>query len=287
MAALQVGYNLSTSAAAGAPRGAHAREVEALGFDFVSMSDHLHGDHPTFETWTLLTWVAAATSRVRLVTNVLGLPYRPAAVLAKMAESLHRLSGGRLVVGLGAGGNDAEFSAFGLETGSPREKVAALEEAMAAMRALWARPGVDVVGEHVRLKGATITPRPPAPVPLWLGAYGPRMLELVGRAADGWLPSMPFAPPERMRDLGSRVRRAAEAAGRDPDAITYAYNVGVHVGRRQQGRPVVSGAADEVVSGLRALVHELHLDAVNIWPSGDERRQRAALGDVLPALRAA
>jgi alkanesulfonate monooxygenase SsuD/methylene tetrahydromethanopterin reductase-like flavin-dependent oxidoreductase (luciferase family) len=287
VAALLLGYNLSTSAAEGADPIADAREVEALGFDFVSMSDHLHGDHPTFETWTLLTWVAAATTRVRLLTNVLGLPYRPAPVVAKMAESLHRLSGGRLLLGLGAGGNDAEFTAFGLPTGSPREKVATLEEAMTAMRALWERPAVDLDGEHVRLRGATITPRPEAPVPIWLGAYGPRMLQLVGRSAEGWLPSMPFAPPERMPELRSHVRAAAEAAGRDPDAITYAYNVGVHVGRRQEGRPVVSGSADEVTSGLQALADDLQLDAVNIWPSGDERRQRECLGEVLEALRTA
>jgi alkanesulfonate monooxygenase SsuD/methylene tetrahydromethanopterin reductase-like flavin-dependent oxidoreductase (luciferase family) len=286
VAALLVGYNLSTSAAEGAHPAADAREVEELGFDFVSMSDHLHGDHPTFETWTLLTWVAAATTRVRLLTNVLGLPYRPPPVVAKMAESLHRLSGGRLLLGLGAGGNDAEFTAFGLPTGSPREKVATLEEAMTAMRALWEGAAVDLDGAHVRLRGATITPRPDAPVPIWLGAYGPRMLELVGRSADGWLPSMPFAPPERMPELRLRVRAAAEAAGRDPDAITYAYNVGVHVGRRQEGRPVVSGPADQVAAGLRALVDDLQLDAVNIWPSGDERRQREGLGEVLEALRA-
>lgn len=281
-----MGYNLSTSAAEGADPIADAREVEALGFDFVSMSDHLHGDHPTFETWTLLTWVAAATTRVRLLTNVLGLPYRPAPVVAKMAESLHRLSGGRVLLGLGAGGNDAEFAAFGLPTGSPREKVATLAEAITALRALWERPAADLDGAHVRLRGATITPRPEAPVPIWLGAYRPRMLELVGRSADGWLPSMPFAPPDRMPGLRSRVRAAAEGAGRDPDAITYAYNVGVHVGRRQEGRPVVSGGADEVTSGLRALVDDLQLDAVNLWPSGDERRQREGLGEVLEALRA-
>jgi alkanesulfonate monooxygenase SsuD/methylene tetrahydromethanopterin reductase-like flavin-dependent oxidoreductase (luciferase family) len=282
---LQVGYSLSTSAAEGADPVADAREVEELGFDFVSVTDHLHGDHPTFETWTLLTWVAAVTRRMRLVTNVLGLPYRPPAVVAKMAESLHRLSGGRAVLGLGAGGSDAEFEAFGLGTMTAGAKVAALDEAMTGIRALWARPQVELDGEHLRLRGATITPRPATPIPVWVGAYGPRMLDLVGRAADGWLPSMPFAGPDRMREMRDRVRRAAESAGRDPDAIMYAYNVVVHVGRRQEGRPVVSGDADEVTAGVLGLVDELGLDAVNLWPAGDERRQREALAGVLPALR--
>ena len=277
---------MSTSAADGADPLEDAGEVEEMGFDFVSLSDHLHGDHPTFETWTLLTWIAAGTSRVRVLTNVLGLPYRPAPVVAKMAESLDRLTGGRLVLGLGAGGADAEFTAFGLDPGAAGAKVAALDEAITATRALWQRPGVELDGEHVRLRKATITPRAARPIPIWVGAYGPRMLDLVGRAADGWLPSMPFAPPERMPALRDRVRRAAEAAGRDPDAITYAYNVGVHVGRRQEDRPLVSGSALEVAFRLRSLVDELGLDAVNLWPSGDEQRQREALAEVLAALRA-
>jgi alkanesulfonate monooxygenase SsuD/methylene tetrahydromethanopterin reductase-like flavin-dependent oxidoreductase (luciferase family) len=283
---LEIGYNVSTSAADGADPLEDAGEVEEMGFDFVSLSDHLHGDHPTFETWTLLTWIAAGTSRVRVLTNVLGLPYRPAPVVAKMAESLDRLTGGRLVLGLGAGGADAEFTAFGLDPGAAGAKVAALDEAITATRALWERPGVELEGEHVRLRKATITPRAARPIPIWVGAYGPRMLDLVGRAADGWLPSMPFAPPERMPSLRDRVRRAAEAAGRDPDAITYAYNVGVHVGRRQEDRPLVSGSALEVAFRLRSLVDELGLDAVNLWPSGDEQRQREALAEVLSALRA-
>jgi alkanesulfonate monooxygenase SsuD/methylene tetrahydromethanopterin reductase-like flavin-dependent oxidoreductase (luciferase family) len=285
--ALQVGYSLSTSAAAGADPVADAEEAEGLGFDFVSMSDHLHGDQPTFETWTLLAWVAAATTRVRLLTNVLGLPYRPPAVTAKMAETLHRLSGGRLLLGLGAGGADVEFRAFGLSVLPPGEKVAALDEAIAAVRALWERPQVAVAGAHLQLRSATITPRPEAPIPIWLGAYGPRMLELVGRAADGWLPSMPFAPPERLRGMRERVVAAAEAAGRDPAAITYAYNVVVHVGRRQEGELVVSGSPDEVATDLLALVDDLQLDAITIWPSGEERSQRQALGEVLSSLRAA
>jgi alkanesulfonate monooxygenase SsuD/methylene tetrahydromethanopterin reductase-like flavin-dependent oxidoreductase (luciferase family) len=283
---LHIGYNVSTSAADGADPLEDAREVEQMGFDLVSLSDHLHGDHPTFETWTLLTWIAAGTSRVRVLTNVLGLPYRPPPVVAKMAESLDRLTGGRVVLGLGAGGADAEFTAFGLDPGPARAKVAALDEAITAMRALWERTGVELDGEHVRLRGATITPRAARPIPIWVGAYGPRMLELVGRTADGWLPSMPFAPPERMPELRDRVRRSAEAAGRDPEAITYAYNVGVHVGRRREDRPLVSGSALEVAFRLRSLVDELGLDAVNLWPAGDERRQREALAEVLAALRA-
>jgi alkanesulfonate monooxygenase SsuD/methylene tetrahydromethanopterin reductase-like flavin-dependent oxidoreductase (luciferase family) len=108
---------------------AEAREAESLGFDLFCAADHLHGAHPTPEPWTALSWIAAVTERIAVMPNVLGLPYRAPAVTAKMAETLDRLSGGRLVLGLGTGGYDAEFAAFGLAQRTPGRKVAALGEA--------------------------------------------------------------------------------------------------------------------------------------------------------------
>jgi probable F420-dependent oxidoreductase len=266
---------------------ADARRAEALGFDFVSASDHLHGTSPTFETWTLLTWVAASTSRVGVVSDVLGLPYRPPAVLAKMAESLDRLSGGRLVLGLGAGGSDEEFSAFGLPVRSPGEKVDALEEAIAVLQGLWTTGESTLDGRHHRTQGARIAPTPARPVPVWLGAYGRRSLELTGRLADGWLPSMPYAPPDVVAGMLARVRAAAEAAGRDPGELTYAYNVGVSVGGRGRGDRVVAGDPDEVVERLAELV-DLGFTALDLWPAGDGADQVERLAaDVVPRLRAA
>lgn len=264
---------------------AGARRAEALGFDFVAASDHLHGTSPTFETWTLLAWVAASTTRIAVVSDVLGLPYRQPAVLAKMAESLDRLSGGRLVLGLGAGGSDEEFSAFGLPLRSPGEKVDALEEAIAILRGLWADGSSTVDGRHYRTAGARIAPVPARPVPVWLGAYGRRSLELTGRLADGWLPSMPYAPPDVVPGMLARVRAAAEAAGRDPAELTYAYNVGVSVGGRARGDRVVAGSVDEVVDRLAGLA-AIGFTALNLWPAGDAGDQVDRLGeDVLPRLR--
>src|SRR5580698_10256754 len=101
-----------------------AQHAESLGFDLFCVADHLHGANPTPEPWTALTWIAAVTSRIGVMTNVLGLPYRAPAVTAKMAENLSRLSSGRLVLGLGTGGYDAEFAAFGLAQRTPGRKVA-------------------------------------------------------------------------------------------------------------------------------------------------------------------
>jgi alkanesulfonate monooxygenase SsuD/methylene tetrahydromethanopterin reductase-like flavin-dependent oxidoreductase (luciferase family) len=281
----RVGVNLSTSARPGADPVADARRAEDLGFDFVSVSDHLHGTSPTFETWTLLTWVAASTERIGVVTNVAGLPYRPPPVLAKMAESLDRLTGGRLVLGLGAGGSDEEFGSFGLPVRSPGEKVDALEEALAILRGLWDGGASSVDGRHYRTDGARIAPPAARRLPVWLGAYGRRSLALTGRLADGWLPSMPYAPPDVAAGMLERVRSAAEDAGRDPAELTYAYNVAVSVGGRAKDDRVVAGTPDEVAGRLRELAG-LGFTAFNLWPAGESRAQTDLLGEeVLPRLR--
>src|SRR5690554_2181201 len=101
MSDLLIGLGVSTSAHPGADPVADAVAAERYGFDFVSASDHLHGDAPTFEPWTMLTAIAASTTRLAVATRVLAVPYRHPAVVAKMAETLDRLSGGRLILGLG------------------------------------------------------------------------------------------------------------------------------------------------------------------------------------------
>src|SRR5919204_6046279 len=134
MTKLLFGVTVSTSAAPGADPVAAAQRAEVLGFDFVSSSDHPCGSSPSNETWTMLCFVAAATARVRIATRVLGVPYRPPPMVAKMAETLDRLSGGRLILGLGGGSADDEFRAFGLGVPTSREKIDGLEEAMHVIR---------------------------------------------------------------------------------------------------------------------------------------------------------
>src|SRR5262245_53986780 len=116
---MRVGVSIVPTASGRSDPVAEARLAEDLGFDLVSIWDHPHGDRPSFETWTLLTWIAARTRRVGLCTNVLGLPFRPPALTAKMAETLDRLSDGRVTLGLGAGGNDREIAALGAQSRTP------------------------------------------------------------------------------------------------------------------------------------------------------------------------
>src|SRR2546429_1134948 len=146
MTAMLFGLNVSTSAEPGSDPVADARKAEALGFDFVSASDHLHGETPSLETWTMLSWIAAGTSRMRVATRVLGVPYRHPAVVAKMAETFDRLSGRRLILGLGAGASDEEFRALGLETRPPPDKGDGLEEAIRVIRRLWPERNPPVEG---------------------------------------------------------------------------------------------------------------------------------------------
>jgi probable F420-dependent oxidoreductase len=283
------GLNLPTSAASGADPVALARRAEQLGFDFVSSSDHPCGTSPSFETWTMLTWVAACTSRIRIATRVLGMPYRSPAMVAKMAESLDRLSCGRLILGLGGGYSDDEFRALGLGVRSPRDKVDGLEEGVRIIRGLWSEPSFSFPGRIYQTDEATIEPKPAHRIPIWLGTFGPRALAITGRLADGWIPSLGFAPPDEVVGLRDRVIAAARTAGRDPGEITYAYNIGVRVDERAQATSsLVAGSPDAVADQIAGFAR-LGFSAFNLMPSGDglvEQAERLAR-DVVPLVREA
>jgi probable F420-dependent oxidoreductase len=283
------GLNVSPSTAPGSDPMAAARRAEELGFDFVSTNDHLHGKEPRFETWTMLSWIAAATSRIRVATRVLAVPYRHPAVVAKMAETLDRLSGGRLILGLGGGYSDEEFRAFGLGERSPRDKVDGLEEAIHIARGLWSEPTFTFEGRLYRTEGAQLEPKPNHQIPIWLGTYGPRALGVTGRLADGWIPTLELAPPERVPAMRDRVLSAARRAGRAPEDITCVYNIDIRVDRRTDEPPtVVSGSAEVVAERLRGFL-ELGFTAMNLFPVGpgqDEQAERLGR-EVIPAVRAA
>jgi len=289
MTALLFGLNVSTSVESGSDPVADARKAEDLGFDFVSASDHLHGETASFETWTVLSWIAARTSRIRVATRVLGVPYRHPPVVAKMAETFDRLSGGRLILGLGGGASDEEFRAFGLGFRPPRDKVDGLEEAVHIIRGLWSEGEFTFGGRLYETERAQVEPKPDRPIPIWLGTFGNRALAVTGRVADGWIPSLDMAPPERASLMRERIFAAARDAGRDPGAITCAYNLLVRVDHQGDPRPsVVSGSSDAVVERLLGFV-KIGFTAMNFKPVGpDEGEQAERLArEVIPAVRAA
>lgn len=282
---VRFGLTVPTSAAPGSDPARAARRAEELGFELVTVSDHLHGTRPTFETWTLLTWLAAATSRVMLAPLVLGLPYRNPAVTAKMAESLQRLSGRRLILGIGAGGSDEEFAAFGIERRSRAEKVEAFEEALGLMRALWTESAVTRSGRFYRANAAELEPKPEGGIPIWTGSYGPSSLEVTGRLADGWNPSMPYAEPEQIPPMLERIRASAREAGRDASLVTAAYNVPVRLDEHaSRGGRALTGGPEEIAERLAQFVR-LGFDWLVFWAIGGEEQPERLAGEVLPLVR--
>jgi alkanesulfonate monooxygenase SsuD/methylene tetrahydromethanopterin reductase-like flavin-dependent oxidoreductase (luciferase family) len=206
-----------------------AQVSEQAGLDLVTFQDHPY--QPAFlDTWTLLSYVSARTERVRLAANVTNLPLRPPAVLGRAAASLDLLSGGRFALGLGAGAFWEAIEAMGGRRLSPGESIEALAEAIRIVREIWdtqTRGGVRVDGRHYRVVGAKRGPAPEHEIPVWVGAYKPRLLGLVGRTADGWLPTLSYLPGRHALAEGNAViDESAAGAGRDPRAVRRLLNVG-------------------------------------------------------------
>jgi alkanesulfonate monooxygenase SsuD/methylene tetrahydromethanopterin reductase-like flavin-dependent oxidoreductase (luciferase family) len=285
---LQFGLNVSTSTTSADPVAAAVR-AEQAGFDFVSASDHPCGRNPTNETWTMLCFIAAATSRIGIVTRVLGVPYRAPAMVAKMAETLDRLSGGRLILGLGSGSADDEHRAFGLGVRSPKDKTDGLAEAVTIIRALWTQQSFSFEGRLYKTEAAELEPKPAHQIPVWLGTFAPRALAVTGRLADGWIPSLGYALPDAVVGMRERVLTAAQKAGRDASAITCAYNVEVKLDERAGRDPsVVSGPAEAVAERLVGFT-KLGFSAFNFMLDGprvEEQADRLA-AEVVPLVRAA
>lgn len=285
---LEFGLGVTTTPGLDQDPVAEAVLAEEAGFDFVSASDHLHGETATYEPWTLLTWIAAATTRIRVLTRVLAVPYRQPPVVAKMSETLDRLSSGRLILGLGGGYLDEEFRAFGLAVPSARDKIVGMEEAIEIVRGLWSQETFSFDGRRYRTEDARIEPKPQQKIPIWLGTYGARALTVTGRLADGWIPSLGFAPPEKVVLLRDRMESAAREAGRDPADIARIYNIGVRVDRTIDPNPsIVSGPPDVIAERLVAFA-ELGFTGFNLVPSGgDKMGQIERVGrEVIPAVRA-
>jgi alkanesulfonate monooxygenase SsuD/methylene tetrahydromethanopterin reductase-like flavin-dependent oxidoreductase (luciferase family) len=304
MNSLLVGVGISDRAAPGDDPVADAVTAEALGYDFVSAFDHPVAEvataealgygavpaghpvrtYPTFETQTLLTWIAARTTRIGIVPRVLGVPFRRPALVAKAAESMQRLSCGRLILGLGAGYRDQEIRAVGGPDPALGAKADGLEDAVAIIRAAWAQPMVRCHGRVYAVDGLDLEPKPAQPIPIWLGAMGPRGLALTGRVADGWIPFLRFTGPERIPELLDRIRTASVAAGRPADAVRAVYSVPVRLDPKARTTAgVIAGSATGITDQLHAFT-ELGFTGFDLIPSRDQIR--AVAENVVPALRA-
>ncbi|KAB8143052.1 LLM class flavin-dependent oxidoreductase [Chloroflexia bacterium SDU3-3] len=260
---------------------------EQAGLDLVTFQDHPY-QGKFYDTWTLLAYVASRTSRIRVAGNVLNLPLRQPAVLARAAASLDLLSGGRFEMGLGAGAFWDGIAAMGGDRLTAGESIAALEEAMAIMRQIWdvGQPGgVRVDGGRYHVVGAKRGPAPAHPIGIWLGAYKPRILRLTGRAADGWLPSLAYLPgglPD-LEAMNGHIDAGAAAAGRDPRGIRRMLNIAGQFSREPRG--LLAGPPDMWASQLAdaALTYGI---STFILAVGDEATIELFASEVAPATRA-
>jgi hypothetical protein len=203
-----------------------AQLTEQAGLDLVTVQDHPYQPR-LLDAWTLLSVIAAHTQSVRVATNVANLPLRQPVVLARSVATLDLISGGRVELGLGAGGFLEAVAANAGPRLTVGESVAALEEAVQIIREVWTPEGggIRLDGKHYSVVGAKRGPAPAHDVEIWLGAYKPRMLALTGRLADGWLPSSAYAGPDQLAEMNKIIDEAAVEAGRKPSEVRRLYNL--------------------------------------------------------------
>jgi alkanesulfonate monooxygenase SsuD/methylene tetrahydromethanopterin reductase-like flavin-dependent oxidoreductase (luciferase family) len=257
--------------------------VERLELDYIAVQDHPY-QRRFVDTWTLLSMIAARTSRIGLFPDVANLPLRPPAVMAKAAASIDMLSGGRFELGLGAGSFWDAIEAYGGPRRSPGAALEALAEAIEVIRKVWSgERNLRFEGKHYRLHGAHAGPVPAHPIRIWLGVYGPRALKLAGRMADGWVPSF-RGDLQKLADMSQRLDDAALEAGRDPASIRRILNVnGVITDGASQG--ILHGPVDQWTDELTNLAITYNFDTFVLWAEGEGQLATFA-EEVVPAVRA-
>ena len=244
------------------------RRTEELGYESLWRSDHFFSlmgrpEREALETFTSLTLTAAETSRLRFGPLVAPMTFRHPSLLARMAAAIDRLSGGRFVLGVGAGWNVPEHEAFGLPFPPLKDRMDMLEEGIQVIRAL-ERPGkASFTGRHYRLQDAEMHPKPAqTPLPLLIGGAGERRtLRLVAQHAQEW--NLPGATPVRVREKTAVLERHCERVGRDPATIARSVMAGFIIGeddaaisRRMQALQQIlplprPGTDAELLQGMR------------------------------------
>jgi probable F420-dependent oxidoreductase len=260
-----------------------ATKAEEWGYGYLTVPDHIvvpkeiHSAYPYSETgefpwsaggaldcmeqFTLLAWIAAVTSKIRLMTSVIVVPHRSPLFMAKSIATTDQLSGGRVTLGCGAGWMKEEFEALGLPPFEARGRVT--NEYIEAMKVLWTEAEPKFDGEFVRFAGIGADPKPvqkPHP-PIWIGGESKPAMRRAVALGDAWYPfgSNPRFRMDRLetyRDRVALLHQMAEAAGRDPASLDLAYNCAFHSAREQQhedgGRLAFTGSPEQRAEDIRA-----------------------------------
>jgi probable F420-dependent oxidoreductase len=246
---------------------AMARAAEDVGFDTLWVGDHLlyrYDDGSTrgpWEAWTMLSALAASTSRIRLGPLVAATAFHAPAMLAKLAATVGEISGGRLILGLGAGWNETEFGAFGFPFD---HRISRFEEAFTIVRTLLREGTIDFDGRFFQARDCELLPRPSRPggPPLMVGSVGPRMLEITLPHVDAWNVWYRDSnnSPAGLEPILRQLDEACRAVGRDPAEIERTSAVLVRMpggtGRvmgdtTQAEVPPIQGTAIEIARRLR------------------------------------
>jgi probable F420-dependent oxidoreductase len=275
---------------------AMAQAAERIGFDSIWVSDHVGFGDPdgdwsgAWEAWTLLAALAASTTRVELGTYVLAMPFRNPALLAKQAESLDEVSGGRLILGIGAGWNDIEFETYGVPVDRRFDR---FEDGLRIITSMLRDGRATHAGHALSARSAVLAPRGPRPtgLPVMVGAGGPRMLRLTAELADHWNGGMRSIDevPALLADLDA----ACAAVGRDPATITRSVEVLVRPGGGASGarhdRPAeereIRGTPEAIARELRRFA-DLGIDELQVQLRPNSIDGVEAFAPVIEAVRA-
>jgi probable F420-dependent oxidoreductase len=213
----------------------YAEAAEAAGFDHIAAYDHVLGassDRPNWsgyydlndqfhEVMVMFGYIAAITTRIELATEILVLPQRQTALVAKQAAEVDLLSGGRLRLGVGIGWNAVEYEALGMNF---HDRGRRIEEQVALLRELWSKPEVVFSGEHHKVSKAGLNPFPRRPIPIWIGASADVGLRRAARIADGWQSEVSYGPEAEAKVAA--LKRYLQEEGRDAPTFGIAGEVG-------------------------------------------------------------
>lgn len=268
-----------------------AQRSDELGLDLLAVQDHAY--QPShLDTWTLLTYLSAATRRITVMPDVADLQLRPPAVLAKAASTLAILNGGRVQLGVGGGPFPDAIAGMGMPRRELSQMVAYTDAAVGILQAALRGGHVDAGNSEHRVS-YTAGPVPANRPEVWLGAQKPRMLRLVGRKADGWIsPLNIYVPPAHVADKQKTIDEAARSAGRNPAEIRRIYNVIGTIATsdtpaRHDVRQGLVGDISDWVAFMTDAVMTLGFDTFIFWPSGDVLKQTELFAtDVAPGVRA-
>lgn len=250
-----------------------AQLIDELGFDVIGIQDHPY-QRRFLDTWTLLSVIGAQTSHISLVPDVAALPLHQPAVLAKSAASLDLITGGRVELGLGSGFFWDAIEAMGGVRRTPGDAMRSLRDAIHISRLMWSdERSITYEGPIYSIKGIHPGPQPAHPIGIWLGAYGPKMLRMVGELGDAWIPTWGYIDPPGITAANERIDDGALAAGRTPADIRRILNLGELT------------QSEDLVELMVGFALEYRLDTFLLNAPLPEDRLRQLVAEVFPAVR--